>query len=545
MAFQYAGHYGEEAYLDGDGNLLPGREVRIDILDTDTPAILWTDRTKTTQASNPVTINSRGNLEFWADPDDYDSKLITGGVPEAPATITVHPDKDDAIYKELIESRFSGDLVPSESPFRNHHEIGGQILSLRFTLPLESTPDYSPVLIDYMRQASDGSEPVSILSQPAQIDINESFTFAAINADLEDGDDTWAVILQNGEAAFIGAVPGSFATFGEGATGTIDPDVGFTLPNPAAKQDNDQLVAAICVGNTEVPVFFFDGEHPWDGDRRWTNYVPGTEGATIAAGSDSEVLPGDGTIALTNDAFFTALPSQGTVYVEIDDSPLTITAINYTGKGAGTLTGCTGGTGTLATGMRVIGVYQWGSSADLSYKTIARHLYRPEEDVLPVVTWQSQFRAAVAAIWAVRGANKEVDDVDGEDPLIDVASSATDTTGDETAVATGAANTSVDEQVVFAIGLGKYASGNAPGAVTTSASPAYTKLGDVKTNRAANVNLSLGVFVRVPNPAASVAVGTTLDYAGTVERSINTVVTIFPNDFPSVGANLEVKGYKV
>lgn len=76
-----AGRYGPEAaLLGGEVILVPGRLVRVDLAGTATLATLYTDETKATQAANPVTIDSKGNITFFADPGDYDMKLITNGV---------------------------------------------------------------------------------------------------------------------------------------------------------------------------------------------------------------------------------------------------------------------------------------------------------------------------------------------------------------------------------------------------------------------------------------------------------------------------------
>jgi hypothetical protein len=72
-----------------------------------------------------------------------------------------------------------------------------------------------------------------------------------------------------------------------------------------------------------------------------------TEGTTIASGSNGQALPQ----ATVNVAAVSALfGAVGQFVVIINGAAVTI---NYTGTGATTFTGCSGGTGTLATGQRV------------------------------------------------------------------------------------------------------------------------------------------------------------------------------------------------
>lgn len=97
MAYAKAGQYGPEAILDPvTGDLLPGREVQVDAVGTSTPASLYTDADRTAPADNPVSIDSRGNLSFFAEPGRYDIKLITLGAPGSPLTVVVNPDPAEA-----------------------------------------------------------------------------------------------------------------------------------------------------------------------------------------------------------------------------------------------------------------------------------------------------------------------------------------------------------------------------------------------------------------------------------------------------------------
>ena len=76
----FAGRYGPETLFNGSVALLPGRQVRVLLAGTATPATLYTDRTKTTGAANPFTVDSPGNVTCFAAPGDYDTKWITNGV---------------------------------------------------------------------------------------------------------------------------------------------------------------------------------------------------------------------------------------------------------------------------------------------------------------------------------------------------------------------------------------------------------------------------------------------------------------------------------
>lgn len=74
---------------------LPGRSVMI--RDTDGfVATLYTDRTKTVEAANPVLIDANGNLDLYAVPGEYDATLVTDDVEGLPLRITVPIDPVDA-----------------------------------------------------------------------------------------------------------------------------------------------------------------------------------------------------------------------------------------------------------------------------------------------------------------------------------------------------------------------------------------------------------------------------------------------------------------
>ena len=81
---------------------------------------------------------------------------------------------------------------------------------------------------------------------------------------------------------------------------------------------------------------------------------------TIAVGSNGATLP-TGTINVVSTNAFT---SSGTAWVQ---STTGTHLISYTGKTATTLTGCTGGTGSLATGNVVVSTASFGGSLPISF----------------------------------------------------------------------------------------------------------------------------------------------------------------------------------
>lgn len=87
--YEFAGMYGPETILNGSVVLLPGRTVSVKQVGGTTLATLYADRLKATAGSNPATIDSRGNLAFFATPGQYDLRIITNGVEGTPVTVTV------------------------------------------------------------------------------------------------------------------------------------------------------------------------------------------------------------------------------------------------------------------------------------------------------------------------------------------------------------------------------------------------------------------------------------------------------------------------
>lgn len=92
MAFTRAGQYGPNSMNDINDVPLPNTPVNVFQLGTTIPITLYTDPTKATQATNPVSTDTLGNLTFYADPGRYD--LLCRGTD---LTVSVLPDVDDLI----------------------------------------------------------------------------------------------------------------------------------------------------------------------------------------------------------------------------------------------------------------------------------------------------------------------------------------------------------------------------------------------------------------------------------------------------------------
>ncbi len=95
MAYTFAGQF-VETILDGQIALNPGKTVSVKLVGTSTLATIYTDRTKADTTTNPVTIDAKGNLSFFADPGQYDLRMLTNGVEGTPVTVTVPIDPEDA-----------------------------------------------------------------------------------------------------------------------------------------------------------------------------------------------------------------------------------------------------------------------------------------------------------------------------------------------------------------------------------------------------------------------------------------------------------------
>lgn len=94
MAFTNAGRYGPEPVLDQvTGFPIYNCVVTVYLRGTTTLATLYTDRTKTTTVANPTAASSIGNLNFFANPGEYDL-LINGAT--IPISVFVDPQEEDA-----------------------------------------------------------------------------------------------------------------------------------------------------------------------------------------------------------------------------------------------------------------------------------------------------------------------------------------------------------------------------------------------------------------------------------------------------------------
>lgn len=115
MSFTFAGHY-VETVLDGSLVLLPGKTVSVKLVGTSTLATIYTDRAKSDTTSNPVTIDVKGNLSLYADPGEYDLRVITNGIEGSPVTVSVPIDPAEAAQADALSvtgSRASGAALSS------------------------------------------------------------------------------------------------------------------------------------------------------------------------------------------------------------------------------------------------------------------------------------------------------------------------------------------------------------------------------------------------------------------------------------------------
>lgn len=84
----------EQGIGDRRGNAQRGVLVWVYEAGTTTLATLYTDRTKATEADNPISTNNLGNLAIFADPGDYEAQVDSTG---ATLKCTVLPDWDDIV----------------------------------------------------------------------------------------------------------------------------------------------------------------------------------------------------------------------------------------------------------------------------------------------------------------------------------------------------------------------------------------------------------------------------------------------------------------
>lgn len=96
MAYTYAGQYGPEL-MTGLGSsaatkTLISQSVNVYTVGTTTPVTLYTDRTKGTPQSQPVSADVNGNLTFFADPGRYDIVFTPSGGSQQRYTVWVPVD---------------------------------------------------------------------------------------------------------------------------------------------------------------------------------------------------------------------------------------------------------------------------------------------------------------------------------------------------------------------------------------------------------------------------------------------------------------------
>lgn len=93
----YAGRYDEPLLKKIGGRLAPATSATVTVYESDgsTVATLYTDRTKTTEADNPVSPDASGNLEFFADPGTYVLSIFEDGSIRGTNTVSVGRDPLD------------------------------------------------------------------------------------------------------------------------------------------------------------------------------------------------------------------------------------------------------------------------------------------------------------------------------------------------------------------------------------------------------------------------------------------------------------------
>lgn len=100
MAYQFAGRYIEALLknVNGRPRLLASTLVTIYESDGTTEATVYTDRTKATEAANPVMTDTLGNLAVWLEPGSYYGSPIIDGVAQVafPMHVDIDPAEADA-----------------------------------------------------------------------------------------------------------------------------------------------------------------------------------------------------------------------------------------------------------------------------------------------------------------------------------------------------------------------------------------------------------------------------------------------------------------
>lgn len=96
----------EQGIDDPRGNAQRGVLVYVYLRGTNTPATLYTDRTKAETISNPITTNGLGNVAIFADPGEYDA-MVNG----ATLRFTVLPDWED-VGTPIASGTYLGPAAP-------------------------------------------------------------------------------------------------------------------------------------------------------------------------------------------------------------------------------------------------------------------------------------------------------------------------------------------------------------------------------------------------------------------------------------------------
>lgn len=162
----YAGRYDEPMLRRVNGRLgvATGITVRVYESDGTTVATLYTDRTKTTPAGNPVAVDASGNLEFFADPGTYVLSILESDAQVATNVVTVHidPGEPDQTASEIV-AKFTG--TPDGAKFlRDDGTLatpagGGGTNATNLTWTAATSTVASDTGTDAVLTAVDGSNP--------------------------------------------------------------------------------------------------------------------------------------------------------------------------------------------------------------------------------------------------------------------------------------------------------------------------------------------------------------------------------------------------
>lgn len=96
MAFVHAGRWGPEPFIDVYGNIVPGAQVYVYVGEDLTElATLYSDRLKSQTATNPTFVDGSGNLDIFADPGEYTTRVVWHGQTIYTRGITVPVDPED------------------------------------------------------------------------------------------------------------------------------------------------------------------------------------------------------------------------------------------------------------------------------------------------------------------------------------------------------------------------------------------------------------------------------------------------------------------